>query len=328
MSDRKASRITTLTPASATLATLCCLIWAGAYVTAKMSIGTSEAPGFGAFRTAFLRFAIGGAVLGLWGWLRDPGSMRIARADWPSLGRLGLLGLCLTYTFNYAGLSLSTSTAAALIVPTEPIWIALLAVLFLRERLTPPRLFGIACGITGTFLVVLSTHRPGAGPGGAHGVGSAMLGSILMVLSLLWESIGILTAKRLTTRYKGRAILTYEFLLGALLLAPFAVWEAHRSGPMTPSSTTWGAFAYLLLACTLIAYPLWFRLLETTDASELTIFLFLQPVVGTLIGVAWKGDPFSPVTLLGSLFVLTGMVGILRHTMRASAETPCPAPDL
>jgi drug/metabolite transporter (DMT)-like permease len=317
----------TLTPVSIGLAILCCLIWAGAYVSGKAAIGTPDAPGLGPFRTAFLRFAIGGGLLALWGWWRDPGSMRIARADWPALGRLALLGLALTYAFNYAGLSLSTSTAAALIVPTEPIWIALLATIFLRERLTPPRLFGIACGVTGTFLVVLSTQKPDAAAPAAHGFGGAMLGSLLMVLSLLWESIGILTAKRLTARYRGRAILAYEFLFGALLLAPLAVWEAHRDGVAVPSTATWAAFAYLLFACTLVAYPLWFRLLETTDASELTLFLFLQPVVGTLIGVAWKGDPFTPVTLLGSLFVLTGMVGILRQAVEVPERAPRPAPD-
>jgi drug/metabolite transporter (DMT)-like permease len=317
----------TLTPLTACLAILACLIWAGAYVTAKTAIGGPGAPGFGAFRTAFTRFAIAGTLLALWGLWRDPSSMLIAREDWPALGRLALLGLCLTYTLNYLGLSLSTSTAAALIVPTEPVWIALLAVLFLRERVTPQRLLGIGCGITGAVLVVLSTRRPDAAPG-VSGMGSAMLGNVLMVFSLLFESIGILTAKRLTARYKGRAIVTYEFLLGAVLLAPFAAWEWHRDGPAAPAPAAWAAFAYLLFACTLGAYPLWFRLLETTDASDLTVFLFFQPVLGTLLGVLWKGDSFTPLTLVGAALVLSGTFGVLRRAAGTPRIAPRAAPEI
>lgn len=290
------------------LAILCCLLWAGAYVTAKIAVGSPEHPEFGPFRAAFFRFGIAGALLTAWGLWRDPLSLRIARADWPRFGRLALLGMCLTYTFNYGGLALSTGTAAALIMATEPVWIALLAVLFLRETLTPPRFAGIVLGLTGAVLVVLSTQKPGSA--GTPAAGAAMLGNLLMVASLLWEAGAVLTVKRLTERYPGRVIVTWEFLIGSVLLAPFAVWEGLRYGPMSPSPAAWGAFAYLLIPCTLIAYTLWFRLLEVADASELSVFIFLQPVLGTLLGVFLLGDPFTRLTGIGAALVLLGVAGI------------------
>lgn len=303
-----------------TLALLCCLLWAGAYVTGKIAIGTTEAPGFGPFRAAFFRFGVAGAILVLWGLWKDAAGLRIAREDWPAFGRLALLGMCLTYTFNYGGLALSTGTAAALIMATEPVWIALLAVLFLKERLTLPRFLGIVLGLTGAVMVVLSTQRTGGGSTPA--ATQAMMGNLLMVLSLLWEAGAVLTAKRLTARYKGETIVTYEFLLGALMLAPFAAWEMYQRGPLHPTAAAWGSFAYLLIACTLIAYTVWFRLLALTDASELTVFIFLQPVVGTLIGVFLLHDPFSAVTLAGAALVLGGVWGITRQTVATPEADP------
>ena len=252
-------RTSTLTPTSIAIAVLCCLLWAGAYVTGKIAIGTPDAPGFGPFRAAFFRFAIAGGLLALWGLWRDPDSLRVKRGDWAAFGRLGFLGMCLTYTFNYGGLALSTGTAAALIMATEPVWIAVLAVAVLRERMTPHRLFGIVAGLAGALLVVVSTSRP-ASPGESLS-GGAMAGNILMVLSLLWEAGAVLTAKQLTTRYKGRAIVTYEFLLGSLMLAPFALWETSKQGPLHPGMPAIWSFLYLITGCTLVAYPLWFRLL-------------------------------------------------------------------
>lgn len=304
-----------LTPAKAAIAILCCLCWAGAYVTGKMAIGEPGSPGFGPFRAAFLRFLTAGVILYLWARLREPQSLHIQRADWPIFLRLAALGMGLTYVFNYTGLALSTGTAAALIMATEPVWLALLAVLLLRERLTLSRGLGVGLGMVGTVLVVLSTHRVG----GDAAATSALWGNILIVLSLLWESFAVLTVKQLTTRYSGRTVVTYEFLLGSLMLLPFAVWEQVQSGPLQPSPAAWWAFLYLLAPCTLFAYTLWFRLLETVDAADVTVFIFLQPVVGALLGVLWKGDPYTALTVVGAVLVLAAM-GCILYTPKKPAN--------
>jgi drug/metabolite transporter (DMT)-like permease len=317
MSNRPPSR-----SAVYAIATFCCLLWAGAYVTGKIAIGTPDAPGFGPFRAAFFRFGLAGAVLALWGLWRDPSSLRVRRQDWPAFGRLALLGMCLTYTFNYTGLALSTGTAAALIMATEPVWIAILAVLFLRERLTLNRFLGIVFGLSGAVLVVLSTTKPDAAGSAASPAARVMLGNILMVLSLLWEAGAVLTVKQLTARYSGRTVVTYEFLLGAVMLAPFAAWEQAHSGPLNPTLAAWGSFAYLVTGCTLVAYTLWFKLLETADASEVTVFIFLQPVVGTLLGVALFHDPFTRLTLVGALLVMAALAAIMRQGSRTAEGAP------
>ena len=301
---------------------MCCVFWAGAYVTGKTAIGTPDAPQFGPFKAAFFRFATAGVLLALWGLWRAPSSLWVCRADWPAFGRLALLGMCLTYTFNYTGLKLTTGTAAALIMATEPVWVALLAVFFLRERITAARGAGVVLGLAGALLVILSSQRPEAA--GTPAASAAMLGNLLLVISLLWEACAVLTVKRLTERYSGRAIVTYEFLLGSVLLAPFAAWETVRFGPISPTPAAWWAFLYLLGPCTLIAYTVWFRLLEVTDASELTVFIFLQPVIGTLLGVFWFSDPFTTVTGLGAVLVLGGVAGITRSGARGREAASLP----
>lgn len=292
----------TLTPMTAMLATFCSLIWSGAQVTGKIAIGTPDAPGFGPFRLAFFRFAIAGALLFLWALWRDPSSLTVQRRDWPIFLRLALLGMGLTYVFNYAGLALSSGTAAALIMASEPVWISVLAMLFLQEKMTVPRLFGIIFGLSGALTVVLTTQKAATGSNT-----SSLLGNLMIVLSLLFEAGAVLTVKQLTARYTGRTIVTYEFLIGSLMLAPFAIYETATNGPIHPTTAVWSAFAYLIVACTLVAYPLWFRLLETTDASDVTLFIFLQPVIGTLIGIVLLHEPFSIWTAAGAFLVLLGV---------------------
>lgn len=296
------------------LAVLCNLLWAGAYVTGKIAIGTPETPGFGPYKAAFFRFATAGVLLGAWALWRNPAGLRVRRQDLGAFLRVGLLGVTLTYVFNYTGLQLSTSTAAALIMATEPVWLAILAVIFLHERLTRTRGTGVVLGLTGALLVILSTQKPTAGsPAGSN---LAMLGNLLFVASLLWESGAVLTVKKLTERYPGWVMVTYEFVIGSLLLAPFALWETIHNGPIAPTPTSWWALIYLLLPCSLLAYVLWFTLLEMRDASELSVFIFLQPVIGTLLGVLLFRDPFTVWTALGGLLVLGGVAAITRSGAR------------
>ena len=300
-----------LSPRTIILAVLCCLLWSGAYVTGKIAVsGPHGDDGFGPFRAAFFRFTV--AALALVGWhvWRSPRAFAtIDKSDVPAFLRVGVLGIGLTYTFNYSGLALSTGTAAALIMATAPVWIVVLAVLFLREKMTRARLLGIVAGLTGALIVVVSTQKPG--DGSAAGA-AALWGNALMVLSLLWEAGAVLTAKRLMERYPPLLVLTLEFAVGTVCLAPFAWWEAAHSGPLHPHLWAWASLTYLLIGCTLIAYVVWFGLLAVTDASDLTVFIFLQPVVGTLIGVFLLRDHFSTLTFFGAVLVLAALWCITR----------------
>ena len=304
-----------LSPRTIILAVVCCLLWSGAYVTGKIAVsGPHGNDGFGPFRAAFFRFGVAALLLVGWHLRRDKRTFsRIAKRDYPAFFRTGLLGIGLTYTFNYGGLALSTGTAAALIMATAPVWIAVLAVLFLREKMTRSRSFGIIAGLAGALIVVVSTQKPEA-IGSAAGA-SALWGNGLMVLSLLWEAGAVLTAKRLMERYPPLLVLTLEFAIGSVCLIPFAGWEAAHSGPLHPHGWAWASFAYLLIGCTLIAYTVWFGLLAVADASDITVFIFLQPVVGTLIGVYLLHDPFSGVTLFGAALVLAALWGITRKAV-------------
>lgn len=301
MTETAPFRTSTLTVRTVLFAVLCALLWSGAFVSGKFAIGSVDAPGFGPFRLAFFRFAVAGGVLALWALWRDPASLRVRREDYGLFARLALLGMGLTYVLNYAGLALSSGTAATLITASGPVWVTLLAALFLKERMTVPRVFGTGFGLAGTLLVVWSTQKSGSGGGS-----NPLLGNVLMLLSLLFEAGAFLTVKQLTARYSGYAIVTVEFLVGSLLLAPFAAYETWASGPLHLTASAWGGYAYLLTACTLIAYPLWFRLLETADASDVTPFLFLQPVAGIVISIVLLHEPFTPFMAAGAFLVLLG----------------------
>ena len=84
--------------------------------------------------------------------------------------------------------------------------------------------------------------------------------------------------------------MTYQMTSGAIVLAPFAISElsraAHAGHPVgLPTLAGFWSLLYLVLPCTVFAYTVWFMILDRRGAGEMSIFLFIQPVVGTLLGV-------------------------------------------
>ena len=105
-------------------------------------------------------------------------------------------------------------------------------------------------------------------------------------------------------RYPAVTVSTYQMLTGAVILAPFAAAEMWHTGwrPAWDAASlpAYLSVLYLVLFCTVLAYTVWFLLLDRHSASDLSVFLFVQPVVGALLGVVFRHDPLTRATLAGA----------------------------
>ncbi len=276
-------------------------LWGGSSLAAKVAL-TSVPP----VTLAFARFSVSALLLyALAGALRV--DLRVARRDWGLFWAIGALGLALTFLLTYAGLARTTAADSALIHAAEPVFLAALSVLLLGERLGRTKMLGIAAGLAGVLLVVTR---------GGLGFSGAASGDLLIALGLVFESLAIILGKRLVARYPPLTVLTYQMLTGAALLAPCAAVEAAHNHWLLPvglwSGPAGAGLLYLILFCTVLAYAVWYGLLHRHTASDLSVFLFVQPVVGAVLGVVFLHDPLSPATVAGAALVLLALALIRR----------------
>jgi len=120
--------------------------------------------------------------------------------------------------------------------------------------------------------------------------------------------------------------MTYEMAIGGLALAPMCVWEmfspaSHSHFHLQLLSI--GALLYLIVPCTVLAYTVWYTILERRDASEMSPFLYIQPVVGAFLGWWLLGDPISKFTIAGALLVLVALM-LLTAAGRLNRAKPLP----
>lgn len=260
-------------------------IWGGAFP--LMRIAT---PAFGPVPLVTVRVGVATIVLvalaGGFGGLR-----RGAR----SLFVLGLVNTAVPFAlFSYATLSV-TAGLASLLNATTPMFGALVAHLWLGERLTRLRLTGILLGFVGVAAIVWDSVGARA-DGAALGVAAGLAGALCYGIAASY-------ARRHLESLDALTVAAGSVCGAAVALLPLAIlqWPAQTPGP-----GAWAAAVALGLGCTALAYLIYFRLLGRIGASRALTVTFLIPLFGILWGAIFLDEPVTVALLLGGTLVLAG----------------------
>jgi drug/metabolite transporter (DMT)-like permease len=245
----------------------------------------------------FLFASLGFAPL-TWRALRNPAT-RIARQDWNLILIAALVGVPVQFLIQFAGLARTTVSHASLMVGALPVLLAAGSALFAHEHVTLDRWLALFLSMIGAGLIAFGAS---SGEGGAH---ASLSGDLLVAVSLLagvaWILITAVLMK--TGRYSPVNASAYVITIGTLMLV---VWVIATEGlpPIHLSARTWvSVIALGVLATTLTTY-LWNWGLAHVPASQAGVFLNLEPVVGTLLGVMLLHDVLGSYSILGGLLVI------------------------
>jgi drug/metabolite transporter (DMT)-like permease len=270
---------------------------------------------------AFVRFAVASAVMVL---LRSheapPSKERIApaRPERWALLILGVIGFGLAKVLNYEGLAKSTATDAALIINLEAVFTAFFGRLLLGQKLSQVQAGGLALAFLGGLLLVWPNQPDSL----AHSGADRAFGNGLMVASVAAEALASVLGVRAMVAYTGLQVTAYGTYLGALSLLPFALWQSAGNGFDVSWMTPWNLWGigYLAIAATIVAYALWFRGLALADASRAAAYLYVQPIVGLLLGILIRREWPTLLGWSGGLLVLLGVGIAERITARNRLE--------
>jgi drug/metabolite transporter (DMT)-like permease len=115
--------------------------------------------------------------------------------------------------------------------------------------------------------------------------------------------------------------------LGTFTLLPLAVsYGIAPLAALRPGDWAW--LAFLALLSTALGYAMWNQALKTRSASAVSAYVYFNPVVATIVGVAFLGESVTPFFLLGSALVLGGVILVNRARQAAAAIAPDPVPTV
>jgi drug/metabolite transporter (DMT)-like permease len=266
-------------------------IWGASFL--FMRLGAHE---FGPIAMAALRVA--GASMVLLPLLAARQGLTELRREWRPLLLVGLLNSALPFAlFSFAALSI-TAGLSSILNATTPLWSAIVAWLWLSQRLNGLRVIGLAVGFAG--VLYLAWDKASFKPGADH---SAAWAVAACLAAALCYGLAANCIKRFMGHISPLTVATGSQLFAALMLAPPAVllWPAQP-----PSLRAWVGVVLLAVLCSAVAYILYFRLMLRIGATNTIAVTFLIPVFAVLWGYAFLGELFTVQMAVGCAIVLFG----------------------
>jgi drug/metabolite transporter (DMT)-like permease len=270
------------------------IVWGSTFVVTKAAI--TELP---PLTMGLIRVVIGTLVLLPFALTRLRG--RTAELPWRWIVANAVCGVTLYYIVFNSSLAYTTASQGALVQSSIPAVTALIAILWLREPATRPRVFGIGLSIVGVLVVFA-----GSGTQSLDAAPAPVLGNMLMFASVVCWGLYTAIAKRVA-QFDPLLVTTSVTGIGALLLVPFVMIELWGRPLPQPSAGALLGVAYLGVFASSAGYFLYNFALKQMAASQVGVFTNLIPIVGVLTGVVVLGEPLSWQALVGGAIVMLGV---------------------
>lgn len=267
-------------------------LWGASFLFIRM--GAAE---FGPLALAWMRVA--GAALVLLPMLMLKGEVAAMRANWRTIAFVGFTNSVIPFVlFAYALLTITGSLAAVFNAAT-PLFGAVIAWAWLKNRLDAPRSIGLVIGFAGVLWLVWDKA---SFKGDVDSVNATLAVGASLLAALSYGFSANFTKKH-AAHIPSMALATGSQISAAILLAVPAWWTWPA---VSPSTTSWLSTIALAVLCTGFAYILFFRLIAHTGAANALSVTFLIPVFAVIWGAMFLAEVPTHTMLIGCAVILLG----------------------
>jgi drug/metabolite transporter (DMT)-like permease len=263
-------------------------IWGGSFLFMRLAV-----PEFGPAPLMTLR--VGLAALALLPLAMWRGTLPLMARRWKQILLVGTFNAALPFIlYGYAAEHLGAGFLSITNAVT-PMWGAVIAWVWLGDRLAPMRMLGLAIGFAG--IVVLVWDKFGLGADGTS------LATLAALTAPVCYGISANCTKRYLAGVDALTNAAGSMVSATLLLLPFAIW----TWPDQPVSLqAWTATILLALLCTSVAYTLFFRLIASVGPTAAVSVTFLVPVFGVFWGTFLLDEEITATIVAGAAIILVG----------------------
>jgi len=213
---------------------------------------------------------------------------------------LALLGVFPGQVFITWGTRMSLASNAALLMLTLPISTAILAFLFLGERMTGVRWASFALAIAGVFMCSDIDLRSSDWSAGY------LLGNVLILLGTLGSAFYNSYGKKVLERYSPMQMLFFTYLAMFFLMTPVVLWKEGGTFVQIPHFTfrTWIGLGLLTFFHNYLSMVLFLKALKQLDAIQAALSNYLITFFGVPIAAIWLKEKLSLMGIAGGILIL------------------------
>jgi drug/metabolite transporter (DMT)-like permease len=272
------------------------LFWGGAFVAGKV-----VSQNVGPFSIAFQRFAIASILLILLTWKIEGKLPALKKFQIIPVILLGMTGI---FTYNvlfFKGLKIIEASRASLIIATCPVFITIFSAIFLKEKISLIKAFGIIISICGAIVVISKGNinrifETGLGRGEFY----------IFCCVLSWVAYSLI-GKTVMRNLSPLASVSYSAIVGAVALSVPACFEGLFQNIRNQSMLDWSCISYLGIFATVIGFVWYYQGVQRLGPTKTGLFINFVPVFAILCAFIILREPITISLVVGTVLVISGV---------------------
>ena len=225
---------------------------------------------------------------------------RVKKKDFFRLMLCGLFGVAINQLFFFEGLNLTTPINAAIIMTISPVLVIITSAIIIKEKITVRKIIGIFLGLIGACILILNS-------GDISFENDFFTGNILVLINATSYAIYLVLVTTLMKRYNPITVMFYVFIFGLMFVLPFGIDEILKIDLTTFNEEIYLKIGFVLICTTFIAYMFNAFALKSLNPSVVSVYIYLQPLLASLIAIALNSDSLSLVKILSAIFIFSAV---------------------
>ena len=221
------------------------------------------------------------------------------KKDFLMLLKCAVFGVAANMLLFFKGLAITTPINAAILMVTTPLFVAFFSFFLLNEKVTKLKVIGLCFGVFGAILSLL-------GPSLSFN-STTLWGDLMVMTNAIIYAYYLIVAKPLLHKYSPITVIKWTFFFGGLLVIPFGFTELKEVQWQAIPNSIWSAIIFLIIGATFITYVLNAWALRNANVTLVGAYIYLQPVLATIIAVSMGKDSLTLPKVLFSLLIFTGV---------------------
>lgn len=241
-------------------------------------------------------------------WLFGKTAIGIQKKHLPRFLLCGFTGVAANQMLFIKGLTMTSTIHASLLMLCTPLLITLFAFWVLKEKVTLFKVAGLALGIGGAVLLILSKEKAGNNT-------ASLSGDILIILNAIFYTIYFMLVKPLMKAYPPLHVIRWVFTFGFIMILPF--------GWMQFSSIQWSQFevshfaslSFIVICGTFLAYFFTVYGLQHLGAGVTGAYIYTQPIFAAIVATVVLHEQFTLQKILSGVMIFTGVFLVSRKNV-------------
>lgn len=244
---------------------------------------------------------------------------KMPRRDLGWLTLCSLVGVVGNQFIYLKGLSMTTVINTTLLSTTIPVFTLFVSIILGHDRLSLRRLLGISLAAGGVIYLV----NPAKADLSAH----TTIGNLLVVTSSFLYATYIVISKDIFQRYGALNLITWIFVVGALMTIPFGVYSLSTAQVHTLPLSVWFTIIFIVFFPTVGAYYLNAWALTKVTPSTVAIYIYMQPLFAFGVTPIILHESWSWRTVVAAVFIFAGVFLVTRRAKSQAVQEFSEHPD-